>query len=129
MIVERIEKLCEFHGTTITALCKEITGSSGNLSTWRKDNIRPLWLREICKKFQVSGDYILCLDNEESVSAQLGNADSHDLVAVIDSLSDFQKGQVIGYIQGLLDGSVAADQLQDKDLGKAYPSTGTEGPG
>lgn len=61
MIIEKIEILCIQNGTTLTALCKEITGSSGNLPTWKKDKIRPDWLREICLKFNISSDYLLDL--------------------------------------------------------------------
>ena len=61
MIIEKLELLCIQNGTTLTALCKEITGSSGNLPTWKKDKIRPDWLRKICLKFNVSSDYLLDL--------------------------------------------------------------------
>lgn len=59
LIIERIEKLCLINNTTLTALCKEITGSSGNLPTWKKDNIKPIWLKKICLKFNISSDYLL----------------------------------------------------------------------
>lgn len=68
MIIEKLETLCAQNGTTLTALCKEITGSSGNLPTWKKDKIRPDWLREICLKFNISSDYLLDLPNLNSKS-------------------------------------------------------------
>jgi len=58
-MIERIEQLCTRNGTNITSLCKEITGSSGNLQTWRKGNIRNDYLIKIAQKFKVSTDYLL----------------------------------------------------------------------
>ena len=63
MIIEKLEALCSQNGTTLTALCKEITGSSGNLPTWKKDKIRPEWLKKICLKFNISSDFLLDLPN------------------------------------------------------------------
>lgn len=59
MIVDRIQELCDKKGTNITALCKEITGSSGNLPTWKKGNIRTDYLSKIADYFDVSTDYLL----------------------------------------------------------------------
>lgn len=56
---QRIQELCKEHNTTISALCKKITGSPGNLSTWKGGNIRPEWLAAISDEFGVSVDYIL----------------------------------------------------------------------
>ncbi len=90
MIFERIEKLCKQNGTTITALCKEITGSSGNLSTWKKDNIKPIWLISICKKFKVSADFILTgeeYSDEQNILClfrQLSHKDKAELKELIE---------------------------------------------
>ncbi|MDR0571088.1 MAG: hypothetical protein LBG71_07730 [Clostridiales Family XIII bacterium] len=59
MLYEKIERLCKENGTTITALCKEITGSTGNLSTWKKDRFWANALANICIKFNVSADDLL----------------------------------------------------------------------
>lgn len=56
---ERIKKLCKEHGISITRLCEEITGSKGNLATWKKGNVRPEHLYQIAEKFNVSTDYLL----------------------------------------------------------------------
>ena len=56
---QRIKELCQENGTNITALCLKITGSKGNLSTWKNGNIRPEWLSAISDEFKVSTDYIL----------------------------------------------------------------------
>ena len=56
---QRIQSLCQENGITITALCVKITGSKGNLSTWKNGNIRPEWLSAISDEFGVSTDYLL----------------------------------------------------------------------
>lgn len=56
---QRIKELCQENGTNITALCLKITGSKGNLSTWKNGNIRPEWLSAISDEFNVSVDYLV----------------------------------------------------------------------
>ncbi len=56
---ERLESLCQKNNISITKLCVEITGSKGNLSTWKKGNINPESLRKIADYFDVSADYLL----------------------------------------------------------------------
>lgn len=56
---ERIMHLCKENNTTITALCVELTGSKGNLATWKKGNIKAEILHTIAKRFNVSVDYLL----------------------------------------------------------------------
>lgn len=55
----RLQDICKANGTTPTALCKIITGSSGNLATWKKGNIRADYLQKIADYFNVSVDYLL----------------------------------------------------------------------
>jgi transcriptional regulator with XRE-family HTH domain len=66
---EIIKSLCEERGTTITSLCKEITGSSGNLSTWKKGYIKRDYLEQIADKFDVPVDY---LKGETEVKSKRG---------------------------------------------------------
>ena len=56
---KRIQELCKNHETTITALCVKITGSKGNLSTWKSGNIRSDWLADIAAELNTSVDYLL----------------------------------------------------------------------
>lgn len=56
---ERIKTLCLKNGLTVTELCKQVTGSSGNLPTWKKGNINPVSLVKIADYFHVSVDYLL----------------------------------------------------------------------
>jgi len=59
MISDKLKKLCHINNTSLTDLCKEITGSTGCLSDWKKGKIYPDSLRAICLKFKVSSDFIL----------------------------------------------------------------------
>lgn len=56
---ERIRVLCVENGLTVTELCKQLTGSSGNLPTWKKGNIKADTLCKIADYFNVSTDYLM----------------------------------------------------------------------
>lgn len=56
---EIIKTLCQQHGTNITALCELVTGSSGNLATWKKGYMRSDYLNSVAVYFNVSTDYLL----------------------------------------------------------------------
>ena len=56
---ERIRILCVENGLTVTELCKQLTGSSGNLPTWKKGNIKADTLCKIADYFNVSVDYLV----------------------------------------------------------------------
>lgn len=61
----RLQDICKANGTTPTALCKIITGSSGNLATWKKGNIRADYLQKIADYFGISVDYLLTGQKEK----------------------------------------------------------------
>ena len=75
MIYERLCGLCKTNNTTPTALCVKITGSKGNLPTWKKGNIRSDYLLAIAKEFNVTTDYLLCKTDdpnpEESITGKI----------------------------------------------------------
>lgn len=56
---EKLLELCQSKNISITNLCLNITGSRGNLSTWKKGNINPISLVKIADYFNVSVDYLL----------------------------------------------------------------------
>jgi len=53
-----IKAECDAQNISISSLCKEITGSVGNLPTWKKSNIKPAYLKKIAEKLNLSMDYI-----------------------------------------------------------------------
>ena len=59
-----ISELCKAKGTTITKLCEEVTGSSGNLATWKKGYMRSDYLLKVAQRLDVSVDYLLGLIRE-----------------------------------------------------------------
>ncbi len=94
-IFERINELCKKNNTTITTLCKEVTGSSGNLSTWKKDNIRPYWLISISQKFNVSADFLLtgnCLSTKIDYS---NNSEEKEFLSMLRQLSENDKEEIM----------------------------------
>ncbi|MCM1103250.1 MAG: hypothetical protein NC409_04005 [Clostridium sp.] len=101
MIFERINELCKQNNTTVSALCKEITGSSGNLPTWKKGIIKTPWLISICKKFNVSADFILALEEsptsqslESEVQEYLRNPSEQNLLRLFRQLSTKDKAEI-----------------------------------
>lgn len=91
MIIEKLEILCKEKGTNLTTLCKEITGSSGNLPTWKKDKIRPEWLRQICLKFNISSDYLLDLpDSNNIINFELSKEEQNVLIRFNRLKEDYQ---------------------------------------
>lgn len=71
MLFNQIEKLCNENNISPTRLCVEITGSKGNLPTWKKGNIRPDWLIKIADYFKVTTDYLL--EHSENVETSILN--------------------------------------------------------
>jgi len=69
---ERLKELCRLRGTTVTKLCIQVTGNSGNLATWKKDYMRSDYLMAVAEALECSTDYLLGLvdnPNETYVSA------------------------------------------------------------
>lgn len=64
---DRLKRLCDERGTTVTKLCEIVTGSSGNLATWKKGYMRSDYLLKVAQYFNVSVDYLLgYTPNEQS---------------------------------------------------------------
>lgn len=64
---DRLKRLCDERGTTVTKLCEIVTGSSGNLATWKKGYMRSDYLLKVAQYFGVSVDYLLgYTPNEQS---------------------------------------------------------------
>lgn len=54
-----LQDLCKERGTNITKLCESVTGSSGNLSTWKKGYMRSDYLSKVADYLDCSVDYLL----------------------------------------------------------------------
>ncbi|MGN1303726.1 MAG: helix-turn-helix domain-containing protein [Oscillospiraceae bacterium] len=70
---ERLKKLCAAHGTNITQLCEKVTGSSGNLATWKKGYMRSDYLLKVSEYLDVSADYLV--GRSEKSSGELSSID------------------------------------------------------
>ncbi len=71
----KIKKLCEENGTTITALCVLITNSKGNLATWKKNNFKSEHVRAIADHFHVSANFLLDVDERKTPAGEDGRSD------------------------------------------------------
>ena len=77
-IYENLSMECKKHGISITALCAEITGSSGNLATWKKGKICANDLLSIKDKLNISIDDILINYNPSSLEQFDTDIDSNE---------------------------------------------------
>lgn len=128
---ERIRTLCIENGITVTELCKQVTGSSGNLPTWKKGNIKADSICKIADFFQVSTDYLLGRtdephnnniqtgdihnniqgDNNGNNSINIGNQtagmseDAKALVEMIEGLTLLQRSKVVVMIDEMRKGA------------------------
>lgn len=113
MIIEKLESLCSENNITLTALCKEITGSSGNLPTWKKDKIRTDWLREICLKFNISSDYLLDLPNSNTVTDTTLSEEEHKVLVRFNRLEEDYQIKAQAYMIDLYEKQKASKALLD----------------
>lgn len=68
-----LEQLCDERGVAITKLCKDVTGSSGNLSTWKKGYMRSDYLKKVAEILNVSADYLLGRTEQKNASMNNGS--------------------------------------------------------
>ena len=115
-IYERIKSLCEKDGTNITALCKKITGSTGNSETWKKGNIRSNSLILISQEFSVSIDYLL---TGEEFSATQELSEDNLLLALFDGdktdITDDMYGKIKAFALELRDEHRKARETQENE--------------
>lgn len=98
MFFQRLEELCAKKGTNPTAVCKLLTKSTGNLSTWKNGNARNDHLASLAKYFEVSVDYLLGLSDNPRANAEI-------------PYNDFIPMPVIGSISAGYDGVAVEEQL------------------
>ena len=56
---DRLKSICAERGMTVTKLCELVTGSTGNLATWKKDYMRSDYLAAAADVLGCSTDYLL----------------------------------------------------------------------
>lgn len=93
---KRIQDLCKANNTTITALCTEVTGSPGNLATWKKGYMRSDFLLAVANKLGCSTDYLLTGKGAEKSSLPELTENEQTIVKVFKDLTDTQQGEIIG---------------------------------
>lgn len=99
IMIDRIKDLCDERSINITNLCFLITGSTGNLSTWKKGNIRNDYLIKIANYFNVSTDYLLGItDIKSPLDEQLEN-EEFALYGETKDLTDEEKEKVLEFIK------------------------------
>lgn len=67
---ERLLAICASKGINITNLCKQVTGSSGNLNTWKKGYMRSDYLAKTADILGVTADYLLGREDVNPISIE-----------------------------------------------------------
>lgn len=73
---EKLQILCKEKGITITNLCKEVTGSTGNLSTWKKGYMRSDYIAKVSEILGCSIDYLLGRNDSSEITV----SDNDDVI-------------------------------------------------
>lgn len=97
--------LCAIKGKSIAALCEEVTGSRGNLSTWKKGYMRSDYLAKFADALGVSTDCLLKRGKEESPDAnipQVKSSDDAEILHMIQQLSLIDKAEIIVLLKNKL---------------------------
>lgn len=107
---ERLKELCASKGLNVTQLCKEVTNSSGNLSTWKKGYMRSDYLSLVADRLQCSTDYLLGrVDQPTAVYSIVGNNNlqvngnngNNSPLIVNDSKSDDTTNELVELVKSL----------------------------
>lgn len=109
---ERIDYLCKKNNITITKLCLEITGSKGNLPTWKKGNINPASLMKIADYFSCSVDYLLGRTEKSSPSELTEN--EQRMLDIFSGLTPTQQGELIGRASIMSEQNEAETKKKDR---------------
>lgn len=97
---KRLQVLCKEKGTNITHLCENVTGSSGNLSTWKKGYMRSDYLAKAADILECSTDYLLgrtdspTLNHQDNNSGNIvngSNGDNSPLTVQNDDATEMEK--------------------------------------
>lgn len=70
---ELLKSLCLERGINVTELCKQVTGNSGNLATWKKGYMRSDYLKRAAEILNVSADYLLGRTEQKNTSMNNGS--------------------------------------------------------
>lgn len=96
----RLKQICKEKGTTITKLCEQATGNSGNLATWAKGRMNTDHLINCAKILNVSADYILGIQESSGSLPQIPNINGFskqelELIAVYRELGIEKQAELI----------------------------------
>ena len=95
---KRLQSLCKEKNTSVTALCRQVTGSEGNLSTWKKGYMRSDYAAMCADILGVSVDYLLGREDKK-ISPVLTTEDKlQDFVDKLTQLSQAELQELDNYL-------------------------------
>lgn len=112
---DRLLTLCKQKQLTITALCTAVTGSPGNLATWKKGYMRSDYLLKASQLLECSTDFLLTGKNPDVSEL---SEDAKQLLSDYELLTDSQKQAVREHAASLAELSKyrEADAMAKEDV-------------
>ena len=96
MLYDRLKLFCTNKGTSVTNLCEQVTGSRGNLVTWKKGYMRSDQLAKCAEILDVPVGALLY--DDEPI---LAKASKSEWDAILEGLSDDSLLQLRDYVKYL----------------------------
>lgn len=96
---EIVKSLCAQKGISVTALCKEFTGSDANLATWKKNNFKRETIARLADYFNVSTDYLFGRETDTSSFTEA----EREIMSLVRQFTPFQQGKIAAMLQAELD--------------------------
>lgn len=101
-IIDKIVELAEQKSISQQTICDSLGIKSGTFSTWkaRKSDPPAKYIACICEVLGVSIEYLLT--GKENISSPQISKEKQEILDLYDKLSERKKGEVIGFIKGIL---------------------------
>lgn len=137
MLIERILELMTINKITAKQLTSDLELSNSSITDWKKGKGKPSTdaVIKIANYFDVTTDYLLLGKEKRKTFHDNFKSEDIEWLSLIHQLPEKKqiefKGELKGYLKCLEEASVVADKAPQKtgtdNLGKSYPSNGTEG--
>ena len=104
LLYDRVKALCKIRGTSPTAACLKITGSTGNLKTWQAGKINPSALSALCDLLGCSADYLLGRTDTPAPAYGLSPEQQEELLSLWGQLDPLKRAEFRGELRGHVKG-------------------------
>lgn len=129
---QKLKNICKAKGINVTQLCTLVTGSSGNLATWKKGYMRSDYLAKAADILTCSTDYILdrtddpnCTstnvkDNDDmNINQKNLDKETIEIAEMIKNLSLIERSKVVLFIEQISKQKEESLQYPDIQISKS----------